>query len=332
MTRGEEIFAKDCLSIKSLKKMDKGELISTLEINLSSLVEYYYEDFHHKEEHNFRPFVIDLVMSKKLFLKPVLKIVKESEDVVPEGLAFLVWDCLNQARHMINNKITAEQNSQKPAEEIKTNVDELKALYAETIEEAMNLLEVLSAKNIKKLKKIGMKKEFASIIAPSLLSPEYVSGKNMFRFVNLITRNLYNVAKSAIKTEDDHDVYTSGVEFDNSKTIRKIFDIMTKDMDISTYAEVIRQLLLEKRDRNFDNLDSHQLAVYNAITDYALSVLENKDIFSGKTRIEIIKAFMTQRHRDEKRGVDAKRRVSFADLNEDDYPRIIKAFKKVVKD
>ena len=72
MTRGEEIFAKDCLSIKSLKKMDKGELISTLEINLSSLVEYYYEDFHHKEEHNFRPFVIDLVMSKKLFLKPVL--------------------------------------------------------------------------------------------------------------------------------------------------------------------------------------------------------------------------------------------------------------------
>ena len=108
MTRGEEIFAKDCLSIKSLKKMDKGELISTLEINLSSLVEYYYEDFHHKEEHNFRPFVIDLVMSKKLFLKPVLKIVKESEDVVPEGLAFLVWDCLNQARHMINNKITPE--------------------------------------------------------------------------------------------------------------------------------------------------------------------------------------------------------------------------------
>ena len=332
MTRGEEIFAKDCLLVKSLKKMDKGELISTLEINLGSLVEFYYEELHHKEERKFRPNVIDLVMSKKLFLKPVLKIAKESEDIIPEGLAFLVWDCYNQARHMINSKIEAEENSQKPAEEIKTNVDELKNLYAETGEAAMSLLEVLCAKNIKKLKKLGMKKEYASMVAPSLLSPEYVSNKNLFRFITPITRNLYNVAKSAIKSEDGREVYVAGVEFDNSKVIRKIFEVMTKDMDIATYAEFIRQLLLEKRDRNFDNLDPHQLAVYNAITDYALSVLENKDIFSGKTRIEIIKAFMTQRQRDEKRGIDAKRRVSFADLNEDDYPKIIKAFKKVVKD
>ena len=83
MSRGDEIFNKEALALKQLRKMDKGELDSTIEINLQSLVDYYYNDIHHKDEREYREQLMNLVVDKKYFLKPVLRIYKDNDDVIP---------------------------------------------------------------------------------------------------------------------------------------------------------------------------------------------------------------------------------------------------------
>ena len=72
------------------------------------------------------------------------------------------------------------------------------------------------------------------------------------------------------------------------------------------------------------------LPVYSAITTWCLSVLESKRVFNKGTRKSVIQSFGEQRTRDEKRGIDAKRRISFSELDPDMYPNIVKAFNKVV--
>ena len=156
---------------------------------------------------------------------------------------------------------------------------------------------------------------------------------DMQKYVDLSQEKIDLLTDVILNEVDEEGVKKStfGIDITKAKNIGKIMNIITKDMDLGTYGQLILRILLEKRDRSFEQLDSYQLGVYNAISVWALGVLEDKDIFGNKTRQEIIKAFLLQRERDEKRGRDAKRRVEFSDVNEEDYPRISKAFEKVVK-
>lgn len=329
--RGEEIFAKDCLAIKALKKMDKGELLSTIEINLQNLVDYYFEDFYRKEESKYREDMQDLVLSKKYFLKPLSKIMKENPDSIPTGTAYMIYEVLNNASRVIKDKIQGEKESAKPKEEKENTIKELESLFKETQSDVFECLEDLTAKTRKKLKKLDVNKEYAAAIAPVMLPTDYITRKNLGRMVRNLTSTLYSVYKASMITEDDTQVSTLGLDITKPKNISKLFMIFTKDMDISTYANFIKQILLEKRDKSFDNMDQNQLAVYNAITAYALGMLDDKEVFSGKTRQDIIREFSEQRRRDDKRGFDARRRVTFSELDPDIYPRIMKAFDKVFK-
>lgn len=329
MAKGEEIFGRDALAIKTLRKLDKGELDSTIEINLIPLVEYYYDYIHHKEEREYRTKLIDLVLNKKLFLKPISRIYRDNEESIPEGLAFIIWDSLKQAGFSVQEAIAQVKASNLPAEEIKAKIEAIEANFNEAKVAAVEVLDTLTAKTVKKLKKLGMKKDFAFMLAPALFSEEYVTPKNMFRFIHAMTTNIYDVvAAASIKTEDGV-VNGLGVDLSSKKAIGKLLEIVTKSMDLGTYGEFIKQLLLEKRDNKFDALTQQQLAVYAAITNYALGVLEDKNIFSNKSRQEILKSYGIQVSRDIKRGRDARRRVVFTELEEDSYPRIVKALRKI---
>lgn len=331
MSRGEEIFNKEALAFKALKKLDKGELDSTIEINLQALVDYYYNDIHHKDEREYREDLMNLVVDKKLFLKPVLRIYKDNEDVIPSGLPFMIYDQIKQMTEASNREIENLKNSNIPKEEITAKTKEIIDLVNEATENVWEALMVLSEKNIKKLKKLGIKEKYGSVIAPAILSADYVNSKNMFRFVSIFTNALYAAYTKSLVDEDGVKKSTFGIDITKAKNIGKIMHIMTKDMDLGTYGQLVLRILLEKRDHKFEQLNSYQLGVYNAISVWALGVLEDKDIFGNKTRQEIIKAFLIQRERDEKRGRDAKRRVEFSDISAEDYPRISKAFEKVVK-
>lgn len=327
--KGEEIFAKDALNIKQMKKMDKTEIDSTIEINLQNLVDYYYTSIYHKEERPFRTKLIDLVLSKKYFIKPIMRIYKDNPEIIPEGLPLMMVDCVEQSRRIINEKIEAEKASNKPKEEIESTVKALEDYFITTSNEVMDVLKDICEKNIKRLKKLGMKKEYAVLFAPHILSAEYVTSKNMFRFVNDLTKAIYKLVAVSQKEVDGENVTVLGIDLTNKKVLAKFLELNTKSMDLGTYGEFIKQILLEKRDKNIDQLSQAQLAVYSAITNYALRVLDDKDIFNNKSRQEILKSYGIQLQRDEKRGRNAKRRVVFSELDSDMFPRITKALDKI---
>ena len=331
MAKGEELFAKDALGFKSLKKMDKDELISTIEINLQELVDYYYDEFHKKEEREYRNRFTDLVMSKKYFLKPLAKIIKHADDGVPEGLAFMLFDTVSRAGKTSADKVREINDSDMSADDKATAIKEAQALFDEVKQDVAEVIGMLTKKSVKKLKKIGFKEGYAMMLAPALFNSQYVSAKNVFRFVRVLTNTMYmTYIKSLAVDEDDRKVTTAGADLANPKVISAVMSIITKDMNLGDYAEFIKQLLLEKRDKAFDNIGDG-LPVYNAITAWCLAVLEDKKIFNKSTRKNLIESFGEQRARDEKRGRDAKRRIVFSELDPDMYPNIVKAFNKVIK-
>ena len=331
MAKGEELFAKDALSIKSLKKMDKEELISTIEINLQELTDYYYDEFHKKEEREYRNRFSDLVLSKKYFLKPLIKIIKHTEDGVPEGLAFMLFDTASRAGRTVTERTKEINESDMSAEDKANAIKEVQSLFDEVKQDVADVIAMLTKKSVKKLKKIGFKEGYAMMLAPALFNSQYVSAKNVFRFIRVLTGTMYmTYVKSLALDEDDHKVTTAGADLANPKVISAVMSIITKDMNLGDYAEFIKQLLLEKRDKAFDGIGDG-LPVYNAITAWCLAVLEDKKIFNKATRKNLIESFGEQRARDEKRGRDAKRRIVFSELDPDMYPNIVKAFNKVVK-
>lgn len=330
MAKGEEIFSKEALSIKALKKMDKDELVSTIEINLEALVDYYYSEIHHKEERAYRKTLVDLVINKKLFLKPLMRILKDNPEEVPSGLAFIIYDSLNIAQQSLKETMDAETASNKPKEEIDANIGELVKYFNDVRNDVHEVLIMLSAKNFKKLKKLGMKKIYAAQLAPALIDSNYMTNKNLFRFVRLFTKEIYHVVSLATLVNQDQSLVNDlGIDLTNKKTMNSFMNIITKNMDLGTFGEFIKQLLLEKRDKDFDGMTQPQLAVYSAITTWCLNSLEDKEIFGNKSRQEIIKSYGIQIQRDIKRGRDAKRRVVFSELDADMYPRIVKALKAV---
>ena len=331
MAKGEELFAKDALGFKSLKKMDKDELISTIEINLQELVDYYYDEFHKKEEREYRNRFTDLVMSKKYFLKPLARIIKHADDGVPEGLAFMLFDTVSRAGKTAADKVREINDSDMSADDKAAAIKEAQALFDEVKQDVAEVIGMLTKKSVKKLKKIGFKEGYAMMLAPALFNSQYVSAKNVFRFVRVLTNTMYmTYIKSLAVDEDDRKVTTAGADLANPKVISAVMSIITKDMNLGDYAEFIKQLLLEKRDKAFDNIGDG-LPVYNAITAWCLAVLEDKKIFNKSTRKNLIESFGEQRARDEKRGRDAKRRIVFSELDPDMYPNIVKAFNKVIK-
>lgn len=330
MAKGEELFAKETLGLKGLKKLDKGELNSTIELNLQELVDFFYEDFHRKEEKEYRPKFTDLVLSKKYFLKPLAKIIKNSDEETPEGLPFMLYDTITSATRFIGNKIREVEESNISDEDKKTAIDTMKADLDESKEAIYDIIIALSKKPIKKLKKLGFKESYATMIAPVMFSSQYVSARNMFRFTRTFTNALYNTyIASLAKNADDEVVTTAGADLGNAKVIAAIMKILTKDMNLGDYAEFVKQILLEKRDKGFDAIEK-ALPVYNAITAWALAVLDDKALFNKATRKNVIESFGKQRAMDEKHGRDAKRRVVFGELDPDMYPNIVKAFNRVV--
>lgn len=102
-----------------------------------------------------------------------------------------------------------------------------------------------------------------------------------------------------------------------------IFELMDSLVGTSHQLHVVFFILLERNERVARLCGEGELAMYNLLTHYALSYLN-----SGKTK-EICEALMTfyvrKRMTDKSFDNDAARRVSLADLSEDNYPKIVKA-------
>lgn len=324
--KGEELFTE--LAVKTLKKLDKTEIKSTIELNLQEIVNWYFNEGFKKEERKYLPKLHDLVLSKKLFIKPVIKLAKEDPEFIPTGLPYMVFEIKKHAGYQVNDAIKVIRESQISKEEMEMKIKEVTDEYTDICTAVNELYSVICKKNIKKLDKLGVPEEYATLIAPVIFDTEIVNKKNIFRIVNNMTSTMYSVYQSSI---DDEGNTVMKIDLGNPKSMNKVLQLITKSMDMSTYASFIMALLLEKRTSAFDKMTQAQRRVYNAITTYALAVLEDKDIFSGKTRVAIIREMAEIRKNDAKMGRDAIRRIPLSELAEDMYPHICKAFNKVVK-
>ena len=325
---GEELFkGEDSLNVKVLKKLEKDDIQAAIELNLQNLNDYYYQEFYKKSERKWQDNMLALVLSKKYFLKPLTKIIKANNIDIPAGFAYMLENMRRISLYAFMNAIKTENESNKPDAEKAENIQEMKEAYNEKGAELTEVIMLLNQKTIKKLKDIGFSGHFASMIAPALFPASEMNRYNVNRFVNILTSTLYEVYKVSLD-EDSHT--TAGADLSSTKVINKVMNLITKNMSIEDYAMFISTICLEKQDKKFDALNIEQMKVYAAISSYALGVLEDKDTFSKKMRSNIIRECLKVRTIESKReGGDIPRRVTFTKLDENLYPRLVKAVKKL---
>lgn len=335
--RGDELFSKDCLNAKTLRKMDKEDLYSTYLCTLQTLQEYFYEDLYQKDEKSFRTKFNDLILNKGDFLRPIYKMLKKGMfdgTELPLGLAFIIDNQLKLGKRNMDNQIAELRNSNLSKEDIAAKIGEMNEEYDKIYECAQNVLDILCKRTVKKLKKMGMNGDAARLLAPTIPEGQYLDGRNFFFIAHELCEALYGVYMLSLSaTAGVGKIKTSnlGVDLTNPESIKDIFNLFLKDADTRVMKNVVEQLLLDKKPRNFNTWSKEKVAVYNAITVYALETMESKKVFDNDDREEIIKDIMRRRENDAKNNRDAERRVIFSELAKDmveTYPRIANAWNK----
>lgn len=331
--KGEELFGKEGLAYpKALRKMDKEDLYSTYLCILQPIQEYFYEDLYNGDERPYRTKFNDLILNKGDFLRPIFKMLKKGmfeEGELPYGLAFIINNQLQAGKNAMDNQIAELQKAQLTKEVIAEKVDAMKEEYEKIYEIAQNILDILCKKTVKKLKKMGMKDEYARMLAPSLPEKYVLDGRNFFFMEWGIVEALIGIFQmSLVKGDEKTMVSNLGVDLTNPKVIGDIFNLFLKDADTKVMANVVEQLILERRPYNLNTWGKEKLAVYNAISVFTLQTFESKKIFDNNDRRDIIKNVARRRAIDAKKQRDKARRIVISDVDPEVYPRIAAAWKK----
>lgn len=348
------------LKLKSLKKMGKKELLDTISLNLYPLVEWYFNESFRGDNRKFEPVVLDLLYNKKLFLKPIIKIIndKKRRDDVPSGLSVMLYDYLEKMYSRIEERLQNSQAEFAPSEEMKaaqqSAIEEWKELRS-MVEE---VTQVISKKTIKKLIKIGLKEEYALELSPHIVPKEYLNKHNVRKYLFRLNQALYKVQKNSVNSEKgDEFVIQTGVNL-AQQDLKPLMDIYKLALDGADKETVINGLVgisLEKKSYALDRFTAPQLAIYNKISQFVLGVLEGELIFAPSVKFDKLskkelkkakkehsfgkkdfKAFFNsykvERIKDAKRNRDGARRIQFDSLNTEEYPNTSKYYDKYLKE
>ncbi len=178
-------------------------------------------------------------------------------------------------------------------------------LDEEIVEQYSTAVDRILKKRIKKLtKKLGLETDLIKELLVVVSEPEAISDPRFVGiYVNRILRKLYALAK-------DNEL---GLE--DVKTVKKLFKaIFGEDL----LNDVAINVLLERRDiiRNFNE---NQKAMWNLMTNFALDVLESN---KKKELKEFIEYYVMRRAKDASKQRDSARRIQFAQISEEDYPKL----------
>jgi hypothetical protein len=94
-----------------------------------------------------------LILSKKLFLKPLAKIIKNSDEEVPEGLCFMLYDTITLASKTVNDKIREIKESNMSDTDKENAIGELTGEFNDAKGDVLEVISTLCKKTVKKLKK-----------------------------------------------------------------------------------------------------------------------------------------------------------------------------------
>lgn len=189
-------------------------------------------------------------------------------------------------------------------------IERNKELDEELVMKYIKIVDKILGDKIKGLsKKVGIDEDIARDILVVVPGEEYIEDKFVGIYVGRVCRKLYTLVKDTNETN---------IEL-SPKQIKKMFKFLFKKELI--YDAAI-QILLEKKDA-VKNFNESQLAIWNALTDFALKTLD--DLKKDELR-EKIKRYCVRRARDEN---DSARRIVLSQIDEEEYPTLSKVVNKM---
>ena len=247
--------------------MGKKELLDTVGINLYPMVSWYFNDSFRGENRKFEPAILDLLYAKKLFLKPITKIIddKKRRDDIPEGLSVMLYDYLEKMYSRMEEKLQSNQADYAPSDETKEAYKAAMEEWKELRAMVEDITKLSAKKTIKKLIKLGMKEEYAIMIAPHIVPKEFLNKHNVRKYLFRLNQALYKVQKLSIDTnKDDEYVVRTGVNLAQSdlKVIESIYQLALDGADRETVINGLVGVSREKKSRALDTFTQPQLALY----------------------------------------------------------------------
>ena len=359
---GNELFGKDIpgnLSKQSLKKAKKKgskALEKLIESNLPLLVEFYFTSyFKGNQRQKFEKHLLQVVGNDAYFIQPLKRLLKKANkkkaDVeIPEGLHVILMDTIDDVRAMYRRKLKdMTGGNASMSDDTKSSIEDLRDMTQELIDSTNEVCGLIVKKKAKKLAKLGMNEDYAVELAKTYIPEEISNLQNIRRYMYRTNLALYNIQRIGVtkneNAEDDEDrwVQNVGLNLADPDVIKKIYEILYAGLSRKVMVSALVGIMLERRGNAFENFTHPQLWCYKAITNLVLDLLEGNEVinFSGeklskkdKKKAAIskkeLRAFMKmyseEKARDARNNRDSARRISFSNLADDAYPKILKAF------
>jgi len=167
------------------------------------------------------------------------------------------------------------------------------------------IIDDLLKKKVKKLRKKITDLDESTIKELLAIMPDKAMVENeriVGIYVQRIIRKLYALSKE------------SELKLDN-KTLKKLFMSLFNEDFINT---VVMEISLERKDV-IRHLDDKQMVVWNILTNFVLSYLEEMKKKEIKQRLSY---YIDRREKDDKRGKDSARRIQFTQISSETYPKV----------
>lgn len=249
-------------------------------------------EFYIKKGHKHRQEIDELYsyMTKPQFVKALKQVYKNGEKL-DLGFAVIIGDFLDRRHRDLESDMIAE--------------------YSEIIKKILK-------KRLKKIsKKTGAPKEFLVDLLVVIPEPELVSNPR-FRgiYVNKVARRLYQLTKK----QPEGSTFEGYSLPDLEHTHMLFAELFGKE----NMNDVAVSLLLERKE-HLNRFDEDQRTTWNALTVMSLDQIETN---KKKEINDILDYYEQRRQFDAKKNNDSARRIQFDQISEEDYPKLVKVFKK----
>ena len=264
----------------------------------------------------------------------------------------MLMDTNDDVRSMYRRRLKEMTGGGSISDDMRSRIDDMRDMAQELIESTDEVCGLIVKKKAKKLEKLGMNEEFATNLAKTYIPKEIATVVNIRRYMYRTNIALYDIqGKGVIKNEDadindeDRWIQNVGLNLADPDVIKKIYEILYKGISRKVFISGMVGIMLERRGGMFERFTKPQLWCYNAITTLILDLLEGnesfnfggdkdkeakkdkkKNLISKKELRAFMKMYSDEKSRDARNNRDTARRISFSNLSDDSYPRVLKAF------
>lgn len=282
------------MSVKEFLKVWKTKKVKEMDKDDRTLLLYEnipsIVEFYIKKGHREQEEVNKLFdrMESKMFAKTLLRILKTADETPVE---------LGMATVITDFLEKRKKNLE----------EELIELYTKAVDKILK-------KRIKKLhKKLGLDKDLLKELLVVVADKDAISDERFVGiYVQRMTRKLYVIARE------------NELELNDTKSIKKLFKSLFNKELLNSIAV---NILLERKEM-VHNFNENQLAIWNALTNFALDTIENN---KKKEIKELIEYYVVRRAKDAQKGRDSARRIQFAQISEEEYPKIYTVYEQLAE-